>query len=96
MQLKDYFKLIDQIKILEKETFGRNNVLSENLVITIIQEYCKDLRTNQISEQKKAVSQIDLATDKQKQALRKLKIEFPSTITKQEAYSILKDKYSSK
>ena len=91
MQLREYFSLIKEIESLDKELFKGS--LSEHLIITIIQEYCKDLRTNQIGEQKKTGSQIDLATEKQKNALKKLKISYPVNITKQEAFKIISEKY---
>lgn len=86
MQIRQYFELFKQLESLEKE-YKLN--LSEQSILTIVQEYGKDLRTNQIGEQKKAVPQIELATEKQKEMLKRLKVKYPENLTKKEASKII-------
>lgn len=77
--IKQYVELYDAIQ----EKTGSNEI-----AIVILQEIGKDRRGREIAENKDNV----LATEKQKNCLRDLGIEFPESITKREASDLIAEK----
>jgi len=95
MKVKEYFEILKEIKKTEKKEKVQ---LSENLVITILQEMGKDRRTrnynkkpSQAPESPKKEQDKELATEKQKKALDRIGIDYDEDITKREAWKILND-----
>ena len=61
---------------------------NENIAIAILHEILKDKRSQKIREEKE-IRNNELATEKQKQFMKKLKIDFPEDVTKKQASSLI-------
>jgi len=78
-RLDIYLDLLDEIS--EKTS-------NENIAIAILHEILKDKRSQKIREEKE-IRNNELATEKQKQFMKKLKIDFPEDVTKKQASSLI-------
>jgi hypothetical protein len=83
-KLEEYLKLLEQIK--QKTT-------DERTAVSLLQEVSKDRRSAEIREERETKNgepkDSEPATPKQKQYMKKLGIEFPATVTKQEASALI-------
>lgn len=79
-KMDEYLGLLEQIK--QKTT-------DERTAVSILQEISKDRRSTEIPEERETKNS-EPATPKQKQFMKKLNIQFPANVTKQEA-SVLID-----
>jgi hypothetical protein len=84
-KLDEYLRLLEQIK--QKTT-------DEKTAVSLLQEVSKDRRVAEMHEERETKNSgsqnSEPATPKQKQFMKKLGIDFPATVTKQEA-SVLID-----
>ncbi len=78
-KVDEYVRLYDEIA--EKTD-------SEQVALGLLQEICKDKRMHEIKQERK---NSDGATDKQKQFMKRLGIEFPDNISKKEASVLLEE-----
>ena len=79
-KLDNYMELLEEI---------RQKTDDERTAVSLLQEVSKDRRMEAIREEREAKNNVP-ATEKQKKFMKKLGIEFPETVTKQEA-SVLID-----
>jgi hypothetical protein len=79
-KLDSYMELLEEI---------RQKTDDERTAVSLLQEVSKDRRMEAIRDEREAKNNVP-ATEKQKKFMKKLGIEFPDTVTKQEA-SVLID-----
>ena len=86
-KLDEYLRLLEQIK--QKTT-------DERTAVALLQEISKDRRSAEIREERETknddAQDVQPATEKQKQFMKKLGIKFPATVTKQEASLMIDEK----
>ena len=80
-KMDEYLELLEQIK--QKTT-------DERTAVSVLQEISKDRRSVEIREERQAKN-AEPATDKQKQFMKKLNIQFPENVTKHEASVLIDD-----
>jgi len=78
-KLDKYLGLFEELK-------QRTN--DERVALTLLQEVSKDRRMDEMREEKEAKNN-DPATEKQKNFMKKLGIDFPKTVTKREASALI-------
>jgi len=83
-KLENYLELLD--KIQEKTQ-------DERVATVLLTEISKDIRMERIRQEREA-NNGDPATDKQRKFMRKLGIDFPETVTKQEASTLIDEELS--
>jgi len=74
-KLTSYMELLGEIKEKTED---------ERTAVSLLQEISKDIRSERIKTEREA-NNSEPATDKQKKFMKKLGIDFPETVTKQEA-----------
>ena len=74
-KLGNYIELLEQIK---------QKTDDERTAVSLLQEVSKDRRMEAIRDEREAKNSMP-ATEKQKKFMKKLGIDFPETVTKQEA-----------
>ena len=79
-KLTSYLELLDEIK---------DKTEDEGTAVVVLQEISKDRRMEEMRQDREAKNSVP-ATDKQKRFMKRLGINYPKTITKQEA-SVLID-----
>jgi hypothetical protein len=80
--------------VLELFDTIKQRVADEHTAVVLLQEVCKDKRTDDISQDRHSKAGYQ-ATAKQKHLMGKLGIEYPKDVTKEEA-SVLIDERKSK
>ena len=83
-KLENYLELLDKI---------REKTQDERVATVLLTEISKDIRMERI-KQEREMSNGDPATDKQRKFMKKLGIDFPETLTKQEASSLIDEELS--
>ena len=83
-KLDNYMELLEQIK-------GKTD--DERTAVSLLQEVSKDRRMEAIRDEREAKNNMP-ATEKQKKFMKKLGIDFPETVTKQEASLLIDEELS--
>ena len=78
-KLDSYMELLEKIK---------QKTDDERTAVSLLQEVSKDRRMDAIRDEREAKNNVP-ATEKQKKFMKKLGIEFPETVTKQEASMLI-------
>ena len=78
-KMEEYLALLEQIKERTED---------ERTAVSLLQEISKDRRSGEIRTERAAQSN-EPATEKQKQFMKKLNIQFPATVTKHEASALI-------
>jgi hypothetical protein len=76
--------------VLELFDTIKQRVADEHTAVVLLQEVCKDKRTDDISQERHSRAD-NGATAKQKHLLRRLGVEYPKDVTKEEASALIRE-----